>query len=100
MAAAKQTAIADIRTYIEQRGGAYREWYVGIATDPRARLFRDHGVGENGDFWIYRECESSLVAREVKEFFVRILGADGGVGGGYASTQSVYAYLKTPRTYQ
>jgi len=100
MAATKQQVIADIRAYIEQRGGAYRGWYVGIASDPRARLFRDHGVDEKDDMWIYRECESSVLAREVEELFVKVLGTDGGLGGGDASTRCVYAYLKTTHTRQ
>jgi len=100
MATTREQAIADIRAYVERRGGAYRAWYFGIASDPRARLFRDHGVAEKGDSWIYRECESSEVAREVEAFFVRIFDTDGGVGGGDATASWVYAYLKTPRTHQ
>lgn len=98
MAAPKQQVIADIRAFIERCRGACRGWYVGIASDPRSRLFGDHGVDEKGDMWIYRECESAVLAREVEEFFVKMIGTDGGLGGGDESTRWVYAYKKAPHT--
>lgn len=98
MTATKQEVIADLRGYLARLGGPYRTWYVGITADPRARLFRDHGLDEKADVWVSRECESSEVAREVEELFARVLGADGGPGGGDASTRWVYAYRKSPRT--
>lgn len=88
----------EIRDHIKSRGGAYSDWYVGIATAPRERLFNDHNVDEQNGRWIYRACESSAAAREIEDYFVNTLGTDGGLGGGDELTKSVYAYKKTSYT--
>jgi hypothetical protein len=98
MAKSKQAIKQEIRDHIKSRGGSYSDWYVGIAADPRERLFNDHKVDEENGHWIYRACESSVVAREIEEYFVNSLGTDGGSGGGDQSTRSVYAYKKTSYT--
>ncbi|PIQ92489.1 MAG: hypothetical protein COV70_00475 [Parcubacteria group bacterium CG11_big_fil_rev_8_21_14_0_20_39_22] len=94
----KESIKVDIKAYIQNNGGAYSDWYVGIASDPKERLFTDHNVSEKGGAWIYREAESSSAAREVEEYFINTLGTDGGSGGGDYSTKSVYAYKKTSTT--
>lgn len=98
MAKPKETVKSEIKQYIINGGGSYSGWYVGIASDPRQRLFTDHNVNEKQGLWIFRECESSGDAREVEEYFVNTLGSDGGPGGGDYSTKYVYAYKKTPST--
>jgi len=98
MADTKESIKTDIKTYIQKNGGVYSDWYVGIASDPRDRLFNDYNVNENGGAWIYREAESSSAAREVEEYFVNTLGTDGGSGGGDYSTKYVCAYKKTSST--
>ena len=87
----KQQVLADIKAYIAQSGGNYPAWYVGIASDPRERLFSGHSVKENGDYWIYRTCDSNADARSVEDSLL-LLGARGGPGGGDDATQAVYAY--------
>lgn len=87
-----------IEGHMAKCGGTYREWYVGIAADPRDRLFNGHGVREKGDAWILRRAESAEVARRVERYFVKTLGTDGGPGGGDASTKAVYAYKKNAHT--
>ncbi len=99
--ASKNQAIIAIQKYMGQVGGAYSNWYVGIASDARHRLFRDHNVRESGDRWRLKQCPSSAVAREVEVHFVNTLGTDGGTGGtggGDAAPDKVYAYLKTSLT--
>ena len=98
MANTKESIKVDIKAYIQNNGGAYSDWYVGIASDPKERLFTDHNVSEKGGEWIHREAESSSAAREVEEYFINTLGTDGGSGGGDYSTKSVYAYKKTSTT--
>jgi hypothetical protein len=88
----------EIKRYIDTHGGPYRAWYVGIASDPRARLFNDHGVDERTDPWIFGWADSVDAARRVERYFIETLGTDGGPGGGDASTTSVYAYKKNRRT--
>lgn len=80
-------------------GGDYPNWYVGIATNPEQRLYEEHNVDKNG-LCVYREAENSNIAREIEEYFVNILGTDGGGGGGDNTTRFVYAYKKTAYTNQ
>ena len=87
----------EITDYITQNGGGYRAWYTGVAADPRERVFTQHGVRENGDAWIYEQATSSKSARNLEEHFLAP-GADGGAGGGDASTDHVYAYKKAAHT--
>jgi len=90
--------ISDIKDYIRNNGSVYSSWYVGIAKDPRDRLFNGHNVHQNGDAWIYREAESSQVARDVENYFINTLGTDGGPGGGDWQSNNVYAYKKNSHT--
>lgn len=98
MAKDKLTIIKEIKGYILQEDGDFNNWYVGIATSPRERLFTDHNVNEKVSPWIFREAFGSFIARKVEEYFVDTLGTDGGTGGGDATTKYVYAYLKTSST--
>jgi len=98
MAQSKQEIINDINAYIQKCGEGYRAWYVGISNDARDRLFKSHNVNENGDLWIYRQASSAQVAREIEDYFVNSLGADGGTGGGDVTADKVYAYKKAAHT--
>jgi len=89
---------SDIKAYIAKEGSSYANWYVGVSDDPKARLFKDHGVREKGDWWIYRQAYSSSAARNVESYFVNTLGTDGGTGGGGEDTDYVYAYKKEKHT--
>lgn len=98
MTITRQTAKQAIKDYIDGRGGTHSEWYVGIASDPRRRLFVDHNVDEENGRWIYQGCETSAAARDVEEFFVNTVGTKGGPGGGDQTTRFVYAYRITLST--
>jgi hypothetical protein len=92
-----QQAYNEIKAYIDKADKPYRDWYVGIASDPRKRLFLEHNVSEKSDLWIFRRCTTAQAARNVEEALLK-LGCDGGIGGGDESTTSVYAYLKSSNT--
>lgn len=81
----------EIDDHIRNGGGEYPSWYVGIASDPHARLFNDHNVDENTGYWIYHDCGSDNSARKVEEYFIN-KGCKGGAGGGDNTTRYVYAY--------
>jgi len=98
MTYSKQQIVRDIEEYMRKNGGPASQWYIGIATNARERLFQDHNVQEKGDAWIFRQAESSQAAREVEKDVVDRLGTDGGAGGGDASTDKVYAYKKKSHT--
>lgn len=93
----KQEIIKEIKEHIASRGGSYADWYVGIATDPQERLFKDHKVNKDTDKWIRRLADSEKQAREIEDYFVNTLKTDGGTGGGINPT-SVYAYRKNSHT--
>ena len=93
----KNIIINDIKNHISKNGGSYSDWYVGIATNPKDRLFQDHNVNQNGDAWIFRQAESESIAREIEDYFVNTLNTDGGTGGG-DNPDSVYAYKKKSHT--
>ena len=90
--------IDEIEGHIENRGGAFSSWYVGIAADARDRLFNDHSVEEEGDKWIFRKATSSSVARTVEKYFIEEKGTKGGPGGGDENSKFVYAYKSQRHT--
>ncbi|OIR02186.1 hypothetical protein GALL_158060 [mine drainage metagenome] len=94
-----QQIITDINSHMRQHSGTNADWYVGIATDPKQRLFNDHNVSEKNDSWIYRRATSSDVARSVEKAYLDA-GCTGGPGGGDDHTDYVYAYRKTRSTRQ
>jgi len=90
-----QVIISEIGNHIQNNGGIFQDWYVGIATNPRERLFTGHQVLENGDCWIFREAIISNEARIIEKFFLDKLVTGGGSGGGDYTTKFVYAYKKS-----
>lgn len=75
-------------------------WYVGIATNPRSRLFRDHYVDERNGQWIYNTNPMSETdARDTEAYLLKIYPFKGDVGGG-EHPQYVYAYKITSSTRQ
>ena len=92
-----QKIITDINAYMRRYRGTNADWYIGIASNVKQRLFNDHSVSEKTDAWIYRQAISTAAAREVEKAYLDA-GCDGGTGGGDDNTIYVYAYLKTPNT--
>lgn len=99
MAKTAQQAYDKISTHIAKQGGAYSEWYCGITSDIKSRLFGDHNVPEKNHWFSHHECESNKAARAVEEKLIE-RGCEGGKGGGDKSSVFVYAYLKTSTTKQ
>ncbi len=97
MATSKRDIIVAIDTFMKKFQYKNSDWYVGIATDPRARLFTDHTVDEKNGTWIYEQATSDSVARDVEQAYLDT-GHDGGAGGGDSSTVYVYAYVKLQGT--
>ncbi len=92
-----QATINDILAYMRSHGGVWADWYVGIADDPKKRLFVDHAVNEGG-IWIHSgDLGDHSTARAVEKYFLDC-GCDGGPGGGSNLTKFVYAYKKVYTT--
>ncbi len=97
MAKSKTEIIAAIDAYMQRFQHKNSDWYVGIASDPRQRLFTDHNVDEKNGIWIYEPAASAEVARAVEQAYLDT-GHDGGAGGGDADSVYVYAYVKLQGT--
>jgi len=96
MAKSAQQVYDEIVAFIKKQGRAYKDWYCGIASDPKERLFTEHNVPkENG--WIYRQCNNDTDARKVEKALIE-LGCDGAPGGGDETSVYVYAYIKRATT--
>jgi len=94
----KQEIIDDIKKYIIENKGDYNSWYVGVSSDARNSLFKDHKVKENGNHWIYKTALSSEIAREVEKHLIIVLGTHGEIGSGEETAKMVYAYKKAMHT--
>ncbi len=94
----ENSVISDLVRYIRQTNTPFAQWYVGIAEDPQARLFEEHRVNREMDYWIFKECYSADAARRVEQYFITNYHADGGVGGGSNASRFVYAYKKESYT--
>ena len=86
----------DINSYICKNAEYYREFYVGITSNPTKRLFEEHNVSENNDVYIYIEADSEEIARAVEKHFID-KGCKGDQGGG-TYPRHVYAYKISSNT--
>ena len=94
----KEEIITDIRSYFGFTVfSGYSNYYVGITNDINRRLFDEHNVSEQKDYWIYRTADSKSVAQKVEEYFLN-LGMQGDTGGGSEDTTYVYCYEITNYT--
>ncbi|HQU07586.1 MAG: hypothetical protein B7X04_01405 [Parcubacteria group bacterium 21-54-25] len=99
MPASISEIIANFVAFINEHGGAGDSWYVGIASDPRDRLVRTHGVQEDVDIWLFRGAPTVTAARGVLYYFVNEFGVDGGhPDDGTDEGPFVYLYKKAVTT--
>lgn len=89
-----QEAIEQIKDYIQQRGGNYNFWYVGICQGAHDIIF--DVLKMSSQFWMYIETESPQIAKEVLDYFVNTVGAkkDAGSTDHYEISSTVYVYKK------
>ena len=97
MATKKSIIIKKLHAKIMSDGGFYHDWYVGISKDPNDRLY-DHKVEADFPYQYKEEAWSSKDARDIEEYFVRLLNTDGDPGGGDQSATWIYAFKKGPGT--
>jgi|CXWL01.1.fsa_nt_gi hypothetical protein len=87
----------EIDNLIQNSGANYREWYVGVAINPRQQLFDVHHINEKSSTWVYKDAGSEMAAREIVAIFLK-KGCKGGVLK-RDSSRHVYAYkmIRTKR---
>jgi len=90
--------IADMKSFVNARGGKYEEWYVGACTDPRTTLFDTHKVRKNSDAWIYLVADSAIAAKKVVYHFIDVLGTQGNAEDLPTDSHVVYIYKITKTT--
>lgn len=74
-------------------------WYIGIATNPRNRLFSGHNVSEQYGSYIARDAGGEQHARDTENYLLQSTRCKGGCGGGDCP-RYVYAYKITSTTVQ
>ncbi len=86
----------EIDNLIQKTGANYREWYVGLAINPRQRLFSGHNVNEQSGAWLFRDAGSEATARDLETIFLK----KGCKGGALKrdSSRHIYAYKMTRTT--
>lgn len=88
----KEEIISDIDAHLaKSRKEYYSDFYIGITNDVDRRLFNEHGVRRENDWWIYRAAEDKETAQEVEEYYLA-KGMHGDTGGGTDETIYVYCY--------
>ena len=63
----KEEIIADIRSHFGFTVfSGYSNYYVGITNDINRRLFDEHNVSEQKDYWIYRTADCKSIAQKLR----------------------------------
>lgn len=93
MAKSSEIIVIEMLEFIQREGGHPKTWYIGVADDPRKRLFDEHQVHHQNDAWIYRMAASEIEAQHVQEYFLEF-GLDGRNGVVRSGSYIVYAYRK------
>jgi hypothetical protein len=92
-----QQVVDAMNSHIQNTGGGYSSWYVGIASDPNDRLHNGHNADGTNSAARYWDCGYDAVARQVEAAFLRA-GCRGGGGGGDRNTRYAYTYRISPTT--
>jgi hypothetical protein len=86
----------DIDGLIQKSGAKYGEWYIGLAINPREKLFTAHNVNEQSDVWIIRDAGSEMAARDIEAIFLKKRCKGGSLRRD--SSRHIYVYKMTKTT--
>lgn len=77
----------------------YNQLYVGITDNVEHRLFDEHNVSHDKQWWIYSPADTEDVARAVERHYLD-LGMRGNLeeGSGNGNSRYVYCYVIAPNT--
>lgn len=87
----------EIDSLIQKSGGSFRDWYVGLAINPRQRMFDGHNVDERSGIWTFKDAGSEIDARELMAAYVK-KGCKGGILS-KDSSRHIYLYKMTRTTH-
>lgn len=93
------SVINEFENHMGQYAQTYGEFYCGIASDPKQRVYNDHNVDSHDPTVMIKSCNSSQTARDIEKYFLD-KGCKGGDGGGNWQTTYVYVYKINPNTRQ
>lgn len=92
MPSTKEQILNEIKTHIQNSGGEYSDWHVGVCSNIHHKL---SGQDKAKHLLISRQAYSSYVAAEVLDYFVNKLGTDGSIGTDNDTADIIYAYRKS-----
>jgi hypothetical protein len=81
----------DIEDYIQDHGGDYSTWCVGVTANAKRRLFQVHKVDKTKGLYIRRRARSAEKAHEVEQHFLN-KGCELATGTGDDGADRIYAY--------
>ena len=93
-----ETIVAEIQEHLAKSGKKYySDFYIGITNNVERRLFHEHNVPKDKNWWIFRTAQNVEEARKVEEYFLK-QGMRGDKGGGDSTSNIVYCYAVSPTT--
>jgi hypothetical protein len=88
----KKQIVNEIKAHIQNNGGEYRDWHVGICS---SICYQRLVEAKAKHLFIARQAYSLYVAAEVQDYFVNTLGTEGGIEADDSNTDIIYAYKKS-----
>ncbi len=67
----------EILAYIKEFGGDFKDWYVGVAADPKHIMFQKHSVHREEDIWLYKQALTFTACKTIQQYFLEKLKTDG-----------------------
>lgn len=101
MPANVQSVISELLYYVRSNDRDMKNWYVGLSNDPLETIIVEHGLDEEKDQWVYRQCLTHEDAQKVLSHFVITLGCttNSQIGKGIKDqAKFVYLYKKQKHT--
>ena len=83
---------------MDQNGGRYDLFYIGLDNDPLRCICSLHRVDAQRGAWAYFPTLSSRIAHEVIEYFYEQFGTEGASNGFMIDFKYLYVYQKTTET--
>lgn len=77
----------------------YSDFYVGTTNDAKKRLFDEHHVDKDHQWWIFSAADNEEIAQQVEKHYLQF-GTRGSFCGDKKEGNAVYvyAYVVTPKT--